>query len=122
MGAFCEQHTDCATKIQEALDSTKSAHKRLDAMEADNKILHEMAADIKVLATNSATLNKDMDLVKKDVKELKENPNPEIAELKCDVRELKEKPAKRWNTLETVIITALASGLIGFFLSKIFGG
>jgi seryl-tRNA synthetase len=121
MGTYCEQHTDCATKIQEALDSTKSAHKRLDAMEADNKVLHEMAADIKVLATNSATLNKDMDEVKKDVKNLKENPNPEIAELKCDVKELKEKPGKRWDTLVGVIIAFIVSGLGGFLIGKLLG-
>jgi hypothetical protein len=51
-----------------------------------------------------------------------ENQNKEIVTIKTDVKELKEKPGKRWDTLTTVIITALITGTITFALSKIFGG
>lgn len=126
---YCEQHTECATKIQEAMDSSKSAHRRIDGIVSDNKILLEMNANIKVLATNYENQGKEIGLIQADLKDLKNKPSPQetlinqgkdIIELKADVKELKEKPGKRWDTLQTVIITALASGFIGFILSRIF--
>jgi DNA repair exonuclease SbcCD ATPase subunit len=70
---------------------------------SDQKILHEMNANIAVLAKSQEYQGKKID------------------ELRNDVKELKEKPAKRWDTLATVIITSIASGLIGFILSKVIG-
>ncbi len=91
--------------------SMKTAYRRMDDMESDieeiksdNKVLHEMNKNIAVLANNY------------------ENQGKTIQRIECDVKELKEKPAKRWDALTAVIVTAIVSGLIGFILSKVFGG
>ncbi len=46
--------------------------------------------------------------------------NKEIAGIKQDVKELKEKPTRRYETIVTVMITALVSGLVGYIISRLF--
>ena len=91
-------------------------------IKTDNKILHEMNTNIAVLAENYKNQGRKIECIETDVRELKNKPIPDIKGLESDVKELKEKPAKRWNTLETVIITVIVTGIATFALSKIFGG
>jgi hypothetical protein len=91
-------------------------------IKSDNKILADMSKNIAVLATNYEHQGTEIKSIKTDLKELKDRPIPDISELKKDVDGLKDKPGKRWDTLTTVIITALITGVITFTLSKIFGG
>jgi DNA repair exonuclease SbcCD ATPase subunit len=133
---------DERVKIHERLTtlegSMKTVYNRVDDAEieikeikSDNKILHEMNTNIAVLATNYANLGKEVGTIQSDIRELKNKPSPqetlitqgkEIQTLKTEVKELQEKPAKRWNTLETVVITAIVGAVIGYAVSKIFGG
>lgn len=46
--------------------------------------------------------------------------NKDVRDIKDKVEALEDRPAKRWDTLTTVIITALASGIITYILSNIF--
>ena len=91
-------------------------------IKSDNKILHEMNTNIAVLAENYKNQGKKIETIETDLKDLKDRPIPDITELECDVKDLKSRPGKRWDTLTTVIITAIASGILGFVLSKVFGG
>ncbi|MFA5714986.1 MAG: hypothetical protein WC998_04570 [Candidatus Paceibacterota bacterium] len=105
------EHDEMVTKIITLEGSMKTIYNRvddiddkLDTIENKQDIMHEMNTNIKIIALNQ------------------ENQNKEIVTIKTDVKELKEKPGKRWDTLTTVIITALITGTITFALSKIFGG
>ena len=105
------EHDEMVSKIITLEGSMKMIYNRvddiddkLDTIENKQDIMHEMNTNIKIIALNQ------------------ENQNKEIVTIKTDVKELKEKPGKRWDTLTTVIITALITGTITFALSKIFGG
>lgn len=106
---------DERVKIHERLTSLegsmKTAYNRLDDVEGevkdiktDNKILHEMNKNIAVLATNYEYQGKKIDCIE------------------IDIKELKGKPSKRMDTIVTVAITAVITGIIAFIVSKIFGG
>ncbi|WP_027628106.1 hypothetical protein [Ruminiclostridium cellobioparum] len=43
----------------------------------------------------------------------------EMSGVKKDVQELKDRPVKRYETVITVIITAITSGLVGYLLSRL---
>lgn len=45
--------------------------------------------------------------------------NEKVDGLSADVEEIKEKPAKRWDTVVTVVITALVSAAITYVLTRI---
>lgn len=92
---------DVENTAQQALDSARSAHHRIDKLENDVKDVHELAEAM-------AGMQKEMSNVKDDVSEIKET-----------VSTLKNKPAQFWNTLVIAIITAIASGLVGFFIAHI---
>jgi len=88
----------------------KTAFKKLNEhddaireIRSDQKILHEMNANIAVLAKSQEYQGKKIDTIE------------------ADIKDLKERPVKRWDALISVIITAIASGLIGFILSKVIG-
>jgi len=102
-------------KIHERLTtlegSMKTVYNRVDDAEieikeirSDNKILHEMNTNIGILATEFKHQGK------------------RIESIESDVKELKDKPSKRMNALETIIITVVATGIVTYALSKIFGG
>jgi ubiquinone biosynthesis protein UbiJ len=89
------------TIAQQALDSAKSAHHRIDKLEEDVK-------DVHTLAEAMAGMQKEMSNVKDDVTEIKDA-----------VSTLKDKPTQLWNTIVIAVITALASGVVGFLLAHI---
>ena len=97
----CPNHTETrelVTKVKAAVDS---AHLRIDRIETDNKILHEMNTNIAVLAEQYRVQGGKIECIE------------------VDIKEMKEKPAKNWNALVTVIITAVASGIVGYVISQI---
>lgn len=49
------------------------------------------------------------------------NTSNQVKKLRTDVDEIQQKPGKKWDTVQTVIITAILSGLIGFAIKSIFG-
>ena len=89
------------TIAQQALDSAKSALHRIDKLEEDVK-------DVHTLAEAMAGMQKEMSNVKDDVTEIKDA-----------VSTLKDKPTQLWNTIVIAVITALASGVVGFLLAHI---
>lgn len=86
--------------VQEALDSTKSAHKRIDGMEKRQDNLEEH------WQTRFSVLQNEQDHIKTDVGEIKD-----------DVKQLVSKPAKRWDGLIDKAIAVVVGAAIGFLLN-----
>jgi archaellum component FlaC len=97
-----ERLTSLEGSMKTIFNRVDSVDDKLESIENKQDIMHEMNTNIKIIALNTENLGKEVNLVK------------------ADVKDLKEKPGKRWDTLTTVIITAIASGLITFILSNIF--
>ncbi len=91
---------------QRAISNTHrlDAHdKKIEEIEkTQTQILLDLTGNIKLLTQQQEVTNK------------------EIAGIKQDVKELKEKPTKRYETVVTVIITAVVSGLVGYIVSRLF--
>lgn len=94
----------------------------------DNKIIEELA----VHDTKLKSLERRMTLCEETTKSLNAltqsiakmdvtltNTNETVKELKEDVNGLKDKPTKKWDALTTAIITAIASGLIGYIIATL---
>ena len=89
--------------MKSAFNKLSEHDNAIKEIRSDQKILHEMNANIAVLAKSQEYQGKKIDIIE------------------ADIKDLKERPVKRWDALISVIITAIASGLIGFILSKVIG-
>lgn len=85
--------------VQEALDSTKSAHKRIDRMEKRQDNLDGLAKAFSVLQNEQEHIKTD------------------VGEIKDDVKQLVSKPAKRWDGLIDKAIAVVVGAAIGFLLN-----
>ena len=94
----------------------------------DNKIIEELAVhdtEIKSLkrrVTLCEETNKSLNALTQSIAKMDvtlTNTNETVKELKENVSELKDKPTKKWDTLTTAIITAIAGGLVGFILAAL---
>lgn len=94
----------------------------------DNKLIEELAVhdtEIKSLkrrVTLCEETTKSLNALTQSIAKMDvtlSNTNETVKELKDDVSELKDKPTKRWDTLTTAIITAIASGLIGYIIATL---
>ena len=85
--------------VQEALDSTKSAHKRIDRMEKRQDNLEELTNAFSVLQNEQEHIKTD------------------VGEIKDDVKQLVSKPAKRWDGLIDKAIAVVVGAAIGFLLN-----
>ena len=77
--------------------SLKSVHHRIDNIERLTESVYTLATEVKEMRTN---LDRDCH----------------------DVDELQDKPSKRMDVIVNTIITALASGIVGYILAKFIGG
>ena len=81
--------------------SIKSAHHRIDGLQETIKSIKDLAVSVAQIAIETKALREDS-----------EKTNNRLASLE-------NKPAKRYEAIITVIITALGSGVIGYFLNSI---
>lgn len=92
---------DNIVQIRERLtvveESCKSAHKRIDKQETILENIRNIVEEIRFMREDLNSVTKKVD-------------------------ELEKQPAKRWDLIITAVISAGASGLIGFIISKIIGG
>lgn len=93
--------------VQEALDSTKSAHKRIDRMEKRQDNLMEKRQD------NLDGLTKAFSVLQNEQEHIK----TDVGEIKDDVKQLVSKPAKRWDGLIDKAIAVVVGAAIGFLLN-----
>lgn len=94
----------------------------------DNKIIEELAVhDTKIQSlerrmTTCEETTKSLNALTQSIAKMDvtlTNTNETVKELKENVSELKDKPTKKWDALTAAIITAIASGLIGYILATL---
>ena len=85
--------------VQEALDSTKSAHKRIDRMEKRQDNLDGLTKAFSVLQNEQEHIKTD------------------VGEIKDDVKQLVSKPAKRWDGLSDQAFAGVGGAAIGCLLN-----
>lgn len=90
---------EMAEKIKEALDSTKSAHKRLDRMEKRQDDLEELTKAFSVMQNEQEHIKTD------------------VGEIKDDVKQLVSKPAKRWDSIVDKGLAVIVGAVIGLLLN-----
>lgn len=74
---------------------------RIEELKERQDNFDELVSSVKVLAEREVRLEDD------------------VKEIKADVKGMKEIPAKRWETIVTIVCTAVVSAFIGFILAKI---
>ena len=97
-----------AVRLAEHGKEIGSLKHRMRDIEEQNNTIHALALSVKELAVNMQNMHSELE---------RQNRTQEQAIQRINI--LEERPSKRWNTLETVIITALASGIITYILSNI---
>lgn len=81
---------------------------RMKDVEELAQAINELAISVRELAINVSNTSKRMERYENSLRSQGER-----------IGELEKQPAQRWNTLMTVIITALASGIITYILSSV---
>ena len=89
-----EQIKTCFTQIAETKSVTDSVYK--------------LATTVEILALELQSTNKEL-----------KSTNVKIDKVSNEVEEIKEKPAKRWDSVVTLVITAIASAVITYFLTQL---
>ena len=81
-----------------------SLEKRMKGAEGMQETLNSLAKSVAVFAEQLAVVRED------------------TSEIKTELGKIKDVPGQRWSSLVTVIITAIASGLVGAVLRGLIGG
>lgn len=88
-------------RLTEVEERSKSNQHRIDDIEKRQDNLEELTGTVKVLALRE------------------ENVEKTVNEIKGDVKELTNKPVKRWDGVVDKAISAVVGGIIGYFLFKL---
>lgn len=99
---------EIAVMLAEQKKEIGSLKHRVDELEDNTKNIQQLTMSVQELAFN----------IQEMVKEQERYSRAQERAFKR-ISALEEKPAKRWDALTTVIITALATGIITFMLSNI---
>ena len=91
-------------RLTEVEERSKSNTHRLDEMERRQDNLDDLVSTVKVLAVRE------------------ENVENDVKEIKNDVKSLKGKSGELWDGLVKMFVTALVSGIVGYFLGQILKG
>ena len=86
------------TAVEKLAGSNKH---RIDEAEENNKALQDLSKSVAVMAEQMKTMNSKVD------------------SMDTAVKQLQAVPAKRWDALIAVILSALATGIVGIVLGKI---
>lgn len=89
-------------RLTEVEARAKSNTRRLDELKPIVDEIHKMSEVLVVMTSEVKHTNKD------------------VGEIKNKVEALEEKPAKRWDTVITVIITAVLTGLVTLAMTAVF--
>lgn len=91
-------------RLVECEQRSKSNTRRLDEMRPIVDEIHKMGELLVEITTEMRHTNKD------------------LREIKDKVETLEERPAKKWDTLSTVIVTALTSAIVTYIFTLITTG
>ena len=100
---------DIAVKLAEYGKEIGSAKHRLDSLEEQTEVIRNLVLSVKELAINMQGMSKEQERYRKTQERIFSR-----------IENLENEPAKNWNTLTTVILTALVSGLAGYVVTMIF--
>lgn len=78
------------------------------------KTCFSQIADVKSMAESLNKLATRLELLVHEA----QDTNKKVDRLTNEVEEIKEKPAKHWDSLVTLVITAIASAVITYFLTQ----
>ena len=99
---------EIAVALAEHRQEIGSAKHRINELDEQNDTIQELVVSVKELAVNMQSMLKEQERFAKEQKNAFEH-----------IDALENKPAKNWDTLTTVIITALGSGLVTLILSNV---
>lgn len=91
-------------RLTEVEERSKSNTHRLEELEKRQDNLDDLVSTVKLLVDREERVEDD------------------VREIKNDVKSLKEKPVELWDSLVKIFVTALVSGIVGYFLGQILKG
>ena len=91
-------------RLTEVEERSKSNTHRLDEMEKRQDNLDDLVSTVKVLADREERIEDD------------------VKEIKNEVKSIKGKPGELWDGLVKIFVTALVSGIVGYFLGQLLKG
>lgn len=93
------------TTLASHSEQIKGALKRIDEQAQLTETVHKLATSIELLVAKQ-------EITTEKVAET----NKRLEAITHDVEDIKQKPAKKWDGLMTIIISALAGGIISYIL------
>lgn len=82
------------------------------AIKQDNKNIHKRITDIMTISQNVQELALSVRDIANETKELR----TDYGNINDRLADLENKPTKTWETIKSTIITATASGVVGFLI------
>lgn len=85
---------------------TVEMHERMAALEADKKSVHRRLDNLEKLVESVHTIATETKAMREDMNNHDER-----------IKEIEQRPYKRYDTFITGLITAVAGGIIGYFIN-----
>lgn len=92
---------DLDERVTRHTEQIKTCFNQIDETRSMAESVHKLATTVEILALELKSTNKKMD------------------KLTQEVEEIKEKPAKHWDNVVGVFITAVATAIITFLLTRL---
>lgn len=96
-----KQYIALDERVTRHTEQLKTCFNQIGETKAIAESVHKLATTVEILVREQKDTNKKVDKVINDVEEIK------------------EKPAHHWNTLITVILTAIVSGFITYMFTRL---
>lgn len=96
-----KQYIALDERVTRHTEQIKSAFNQIGETKAIAESVHKLATTVELLVREQKDTNQKVDKVINDVEEIK------------------EKPAHHWNTLVTVVLTAIVSGFVTYVFTRL---
>lgn len=96
-----KSYVELDERVTRHTEQIKSCFNQIGETKAIAESVHKLATTVEILVREQKDTNKKVDKVINDVEEIK------------------EKPAHHWNTLITVILTAVVSGFVTYVFTRL---
>ncbi len=94
-----DNETEYVRRLQEVDDRSRRNEGRIKKLEADQKALLELTSSVRELANEQGHVKQD------------------LAEIKEDVKGLAARPGKRWDSIVSTLLAALAGAFAAWLIS-----
>lgn len=95
----------------------------LEKMEQQNAAAHkEMYARLGKLEQQAPVTDHQFTQIMTAIQEIKSDLKSFKTEIETRISAIEKAPAKKWDHLQQTIMACLVSGIVGFIISKLFGG